>query len=159
MENHCFDSSDSCCPGETLDMSYLMLDVNVLNEHLECVSNSENVETLLLYQNRLNTLPDSIQRFTNVTCLDISYCGLQRLPNFLTQMEQLVNLSAKNNGLTNDTLPKSFEGLKCLKELNLSGNGLTEFPEQVIELTGLTYLYLGGNQIAKITKEVWRAQR
>lgn len=159
MESYTSDSSDSDSSAKTLDLSYLMLDSQVLHEHFVCTPAPESVETLLLHQNRLSQLPDSVIRFANLATLDLSNCGLQRLPDFLSQLGQLVSLSAKNNGLANDALPKSLEGLPELREINLSGNRLTEFPEQVLDLPGLKYLYLGGNQISEITKDVWKIQR
>ena len=159
MESYTSDSSDSDSTGKTLDLSYLMLDAQVLNEHFECATSPEQVETLLLHQNRLTQLPESVARFANLATLDVSNCGLARLPDFVAELGQLVSLSAKNNGLSNDGLPKSFEGLPGLRELNLSGNRLTEFPEQVLDLPGLRYLYLGGNRITGIPKDVWKIQR
>ena len=159
MENYTSDSSDSDSSFKTLDLSYLMLDAEVLHEHFVCTNNPEHVETLLLYQNRLSYLPDSAIRFTNLATLDVSNCGLQRLPDFLGELSQLVSLAVKNNGLSNDSLPKSLEGLPNLRELNLSGNRLTQFPEQVLDLPSLRYLYLGGNLISEITKDVWKMQR
>lgn len=159
MESYTSDSSDSDSTTKTLDLSYLQLDVQVMDEHFACAGSPEHVETLLLYQNRLSRLPESITRFTNLATLDVSSCGLQKLPDFLGELGHLVSLSAKNNGLANDSLPKSLEGLPSLMELNLSGNRLTEFPEQVLELPSLRYLYLGGNLIGEITKDVWKIQR
>ncbi|XP_014208155.1 leucine-rich repeat-containing protein 58 [Copidosoma floridanum] len=160
MENYTSDSSDSdSSRTKTLDLSYLMLDSGILHEHFICVPAPEQIDTVLLHQNRLTFLPDSIARFTSLTTLDLSSCGLQRLPDFVAELGQLLSFSVKNNNLTNDSLPKSFEGLAALVELNLSGNRLTEFPEQVLDLTGLKYLYLGGNLISEITKDVWKIQR
>lgn len=66
-------------------------------------------------------------------------------------------LAVKNNNLSNESLPKSFVSKSGqLRELNLSGNSLKQFPEQILELKLLKYLYLGGNQIQSIHKDIWR---
>lgn len=160
MEVYTSDSSDSDSSGtKTLDLSYLMLDGQVVAEHFLCASSPGDVETILLFQNRLSILPEPIIRFNNLATLDISNCGLQRLPDFLNELSGLIRLCAKNNGFTNDALPKSLEGLSALRELNLSGNRLTEFPEQAFDLANLRYLYLGGNLINQISKDVWKIHR
>ncbi|KAG7197365.1 hypothetical protein KM043_018472 [Ampulex compressa] len=158
MESYTSDSSDSDSSAKTLDLSYLMLDTQVLYEHFVSIKCPENVDTLLLHQNRLCNIPPSIVRFTNLNSLDISNCGLNRLPDFLGDCP-LSCLIAKHNNLSNDSLPKTFDNLPGLRELNLSGNRLTDFPEQVLDLTALKYLYLGGNNITEITKDIWKLQR
>lgn len=158
MENYTSSDSDSDSGSKTLDFSYLMLDTEVLNEHLICTNSPENVETMLLHQNRLSIIPFTIVRFVNLTTLDVSNCGLNQLPDFLGDLS-ITCLVAKNNNLVNDSLLKSFENLPGLRELNLSGNRLTEFPEQILDLMELKYLYLGGNSISDITKDVWKLQR
>lgn len=158
MENYTSDSSDSDSSAKTLDLSYLMLDTQLLNGHFLSAKCPEQVDTLLLNRNRLTSIPTSIVRFTNLNTLSISNCGLHRLPDFLGSCP-LSCLIAKNNNLTNDSLPKSFENLVSLRELNLSGNRLTEFPEQILDLAELKYLYLGGNYITEVSKDVWKLQR
>ncbi|CAL7939461.1 unnamed protein product [Xylocopa violacea] len=158
MENYTSDSSDSDSSAKTLDLSYLMLDTQLLNDHFVNTKNPEHVDTLLLHQNRLTSIPQTIVRFTNLNSLDISNCGLYQLPEFLGDCP-LSCLVAKHNNLSNDFLPKSFQNLSGLRELNLSGNRLTDFPQQILELTDLKYLYLGGNHITEISKDVWRLQR
>lgn len=158
MENYTSDSSDSDSSTKTLDLSYLMLDTQLLNDHFINTKNPENVDTLLLHQNRLNNIPQTIIRFTNLNSLDISNCGLHRLPDFLGDCP-LTCLVAKHNNLTNDSLPKNFQNLSRLRELNLSGNRLTDFPLQILDLTEIKYLYLGGNQITEISKDIWKLQR
>lgn len=158
MESYTSDSSDSDSSAKTLDLSYLMLNTQLSNDHFMNVKNPEQVDTLLLHRNRLTNIPLSIIRFTNLNTLSISNCGLHRLPDFLGNCP-LSCLVAKHNNLTNDSLPKSFENLIGLRELNLSGNQLTEFPDQILVLTELKYLYLGGNHITEISKDVWKLQR
>lgn len=158
MENYTSDSSDSDANSRTLDLSYLMLDSDVLDEHFVTVKCPEHVDTILVHQNRISNLPPSIIRFSSLNSLDISNCGLNRLPDYLGDCP-LTCLIAKHNNLMNDSLPKSFENLPGLRELNLNGNRLTEFPEQILELTGLKYLYLGGNHITEVNKDIWKLQR
>lgn len=158
MENYTSDSSDSDSALRTLDLSYLLLDNEVLDKQFLNTKNPEHVDTLLLSQNRLPILPVSINRFSNLNSLDISNCGLTSLPDFWADCP-LTCLIAKHNNLTNDGLAKDFENLASLRELNLSGNRLTEFPDQVLDLSGLKYLYLGGNCISEITKDIWKLHR
>lgn len=158
MENYTSDSSDSDSNLRTLDLSYLSMDNQVLDKQFLNNKYPESVDTLLLAQNRLVVLPASISRFTSLSSLDVSNCGLTKLPDFWIGC-LLTCLIAKHNNLTNDGLAKSFENLANLRELNLSGNRLTEFPIQVLDLNVLKYLYLGGNRIGEITKDIWKLQR
>lgn len=158
MENYTSDSSDSDSSLRTLDLSYLSLDDEIMDKQFVNIKNPGNVDTLLLNQNRLTNLPININRFTSLNSLDISNCGLTKLPDFWKDCP-LSCLIAKHNSLTNDGLAKDFENLANLRELNLSGNRLTEFPHQVLDLAVLRYLYLGGNRISEITKDIWKLQR
>lgn len=157
MDNYTSDSSDSDS-SKTLDLSYLALSAEELDEQLINVKCPEHVDTMLLKQNRLNNLPSTLVRFTGLSTLDISGCGLSRLPDFWPDCP-LTCLIAKHNQLTNDGLVKTFENLTSLRELNLSGNRLEEFPDQVLDLADLKYLYLGGNLIREITEDIWKLQR
>ncbi|EZA61244.1 leucine-rich repeat-containing protein 58 [Ooceraea biroi] len=158
MENYTSDSSDSDSSLRTLDLSYLLLDDRVLDKQFLNTKSPEDVENLLLSQNRLTILPASINRFVSLSTLDITNCNLNRLPDFWSDCP-LTRLIAKHNNLTNDGLVKCFENLTNLKELNLSGNRLVDFPDQILDLAALKYLYLGGNHISELTKDIWKLQK
>lgn len=154
MENYTSDSSDADSNEvRTLDLSYLTLSTEILNKNLLHTSPPENVEIILLNQNRLSTIPSAIVRFANLKMLDVSNCGLTQLSDLICHLN-LNCLVAKNNELTNESLPKCFQSLSNLRELNLNGNRLTRFPEQVLDLVSLKYLYLGGNAITNISQDV-----
>lgn len=160
MEDYTSDSSDSDSLQRTLDYSYLMLETNTLYHNIEHSVNkdkkhTENVDTLLLYHNMIKMLPLNLNKFKNLKVLDVSSNELLRLPEIITECP-LTSLIAKNNNLDNDSFPKSFGALVNLKELNISGNNLTSLPEQILEATSLKYLYLGGNHIRELTKDIWK---
>ncbi|XP_053693767.1 leucine-rich repeat-containing protein 58 [Sabethes cyaneus] len=121
----------------------------------------EDIETVLLNHNNLSVVPTSIVEFGNLRLLDLSNNNLAQIPAVITEQCQLTTLIVKNNRLSNSSLPKTFlalnnGGCSGLKELNLSGNRFTHFPEQVTELKALKYLYLGGNQITNVSKDIWK---
>jgi len=159
MEEYTSDSSESDSVHRTIDYSYLMLDTNTLFHNIECFAEKdkefENVDTLLLYHNMINTLPLNMNKFKNLKVLDVSSNGLLQLPETLTECP-LTSLIAKNNNLDCDSFPKSFGSLVTLKELNISGNSLASFPEQILEVTSLKYLYIGGNNIRELPKDIWK---
>lgn len=167
MEVYTSDSSDTDSRElKTLDygrmnLYEITLEDDLYSETKQRLKSQKDIEILLLNHNRLKYLPMAIKNFTNLRILDLSSNCLTELPKAIAQLP-LVTLVAKNNQLTNQSLPKSFmlkNQQSSLKELNLSGNLLTHFPEQVIELRNLKYLYLGGNQITAISKDIWKMQR
>lgn len=175
MEVYTSDSSDTDSREQkTLDFGRMSLDLVTLEDHLSSpqkglLKASGDIETMLLNHNRLVGLPRLLQQFANLKILDLSSNAITQLPDAVCQLP-LVTLIAKNNLLTNGSLPKSLlskqvsnaggtVGTSTLKELNLSGNQLTHFPEQVTELRQLKYLYLGGNKISSVSKDIWKMQR
>lgn len=122
---------------------------------------AKDIETLLLNHNNLSIVPASIGEFANLRVLDLSNNSLEQLPEVITQQCHLTTLIAKNNLLSNKSLPKTLLSSHAggLKELNLSGNRFTHFPEQVTELKSLKYLYLGGNQITNVSKDIWKLHK
>ncbi|XP_046384143.1 leucine-rich repeat-containing protein 58 [Ischnura elegans] len=165
MEGYSSDNSDSeyhavALPKKVLDWSYLMLDSQTLAHNLEALCSDErrhfeNVEAILLASNQLITIPVIISRFSHVKVINVSNNGMVRLPEALCECP-LTSLIAKNNLLESDSIPKSLGNVISLMELNLSGNNLTAFPEQILELSNLRYLFLGGNRMTEIPQEIWK---
>ncbi|KAJ3657814.1 hypothetical protein Zmor_009593 [Zophobas morio] len=160
MENYTSDSSDSDGNGnKILDFAYLLLDTAKVEEHLDEASKDigkvEDVESIILHHNQLTTLPRNLAKFANVQVLDISNNGLKVLPDVFGNWN-LTTLIAKNNCLTNESLPKCFSVCASLRELNLSGNRFEFFPEQLFDFASLRYLYLGGNKIRSVPKQIWK---
>lgn len=167
MEVYTSDSSDTDSREQkTLDYGRMnLIDINLEDDlHSDAkisIKSIKDIEILLLNHNRLTRLPRTLRNFLSLRVLDLSSNCLRELPEIIGQLP-LITLVAKNNQLTNESLPKSFiikNQNSSLKELNLSGNMLTHFPEQVTELKNLRYLYVGGNQISSISKDIWRMQR
>lgn len=160
MESYTSDSSDSDSSSEkVLDFSFMSLEPEVVDHNLNVLLDGGNkptvIESFILHHNRLCVVPENLIKFSNLKMLDISNNNLKSLPDIFEHCP-LTHLLAKNNQLTDSSLPKSFSSSPLLKELNLSGNQLTEFPEQLIVFNNLKYLYLGGNQITSISKNIWK---
>lgn len=163
------ESSDSDCqlslnPIKTYDLSYALLSTENVTKHIDDLDQSsdskrhESIDTLLLIHNTLDTVPINVSKFSSLKRLDISNNEITTLPEVISCLP-LVILIAKNNRLTSDGLPKSFRGLRHLKVCNFSGNHLSRFPEQCLEVTNLEYLYLGNNSISQLPNEISKLQR
>lgn len=164
MEVYTSDSSDSDSRDKSLDYGHSNLSEDYMSDNFNFLYKSEQsygeIETILLNHNSLNTLPASITKFYNLKVLDLSSNGLVSLPDCIMNLP-LTSLIVKNNFLTNKSLPKNFTTKSggFLKELNLSGNKLEHFPDQALELKNLRYLYLGGNRISTISKDIYKLRK
>ena len=100
------------------------------------------VKKLVLSNNSLELLPESVAHFRNLAELDLSNNGLTFIPESLgTQLTSLTHLAVRNNLITDAEFPKDLSGLaRTLKYLNLSGNRFSTFPPQLLQLTGLDML-------------------
>lgn len=159
MENYSSDDSDSSSPDRVIDFSCMLLEPEVVDHNLDALLETspkpEDVEQLLLHHNNLRSFPENIVKFGGLSVLDVSNNGLKNLPDVFERL-RLTRLIARNNSLGDDSLPKAFTVSATLREVHLSGNLLTRFPEQLFAFVNLKYLYLGGNRIGSISKNVWR---
>lgn len=146
------DSSDNS-EQKVIDLTHRNMNQEETDNRINFYTNPRDyseIETLLLNHNLLSSIPLAVTNFANLKVLDVSSNGLTHIPEVIVKLP-LITFIAKNNKLTNESLPKGLMSeANCLKECNLSGNRLTHFPEQVIELTNLKYLYLGSNLIQTI---------
>lgn len=90
----------------------------------------------------------------------IKGCGLERLPEEMSMMDTLEELSLPNNRLF--VLPFAFQDLKCLKRINLDNNKFVIFPKIIKKMPNLKHLSIDGNtfdeeELAKIQREfhIW----
>ncbi|KAF5274307.1 hypothetical protein FQR65_LT04426 [Abscondita terminalis] len=160
MQRYSSDSSSS--DGENLnkllDFTHQKLNTKTLERHLQVFADDEKktveqIDTIVLNHNQLDTFPSILFKFVNLRTLDVSFCGLCVLPDIFRH-STISTFIAKNNNLSNESLPKAFTINSKLRELNFSGNMFTAFPEQVLDFPNLKYLYLGSNQIASITRNI-----
>ncbi|XP_018329952.1 leucine-rich repeat-containing protein 58 isoform X2 [Agrilus planipennis] len=158
MENYTSDSSDNDSANKTLDFSYLSLDGDSFTKYLEdiLINNKktyDEIENISIHHNHFELFPEPLLKFNNLKTLDISSNGLTVLPDIF-KCCNLTTFTARNNNLTNESLPKTFSVNYSCRELNLNGNCFTEFPEQILDLINLKYLYLGGNKITSISRNI-----
>jgi leucine-rich repeat protein SHOC2 len=94
---------------------------------------------LVLCNNILEVLPESVLQFGNLASLDLSNNRLTFLPESLgTQLTNLTHLIIRNNLISDSEFPKDLSGLaRTLKHLNISGNRFAAFPPQLLQLTGI----------------------
>ena len=132
------------------DLSYLELnDQSIDRELLNHKENSHSkIETLILSNNLLSDIPRSIRIYHNLETLDISSNQLKKFSfDFLNQMPNLRHFIAKDNTLTDSSLPKDFGDHNKLEVVNLSSNRFTQFPYQLLNIQSAREIYLGSNQI------------
>lgn len=158
MEYYTSDSSDSDSTNRVLDFGHQTLDAETMNHNLDVFvkdekKTAEEIEVLILHHNQLSTLSENIFKFSNLKTLDVSSNGLSILPDVFKYCP-ITTLLAKNNNLSNESLPKTFTKSSKLRELNFSGNQLTTFPEQLLDFPNMKYLFLGSNQITKISRNI-----
>ncbi|KAL4229287.1 Leucine-rich repeat-containing protein 58 [Mactra antiquata] len=132
------------------DLSHSELEVlpnYVLEDH-------SNLKSLQLSHNNFVTFPKELGSFLNLVSIDISNNGLTNIGCEILYLKKLNNLTAKNNLLDNDALPKDFGLMTSLETVNFSGNRFKEFPMQLTEIRLLKGLFLGANQISSVPSAV-----
>lgn len=138
---------------DVMDLSYMDLEGFSLDIHLTKSSSQSLIRSLLISNNLLSVLPSSLRQFQNLQVLDISSNQLKTLDlNIRLDLPQLTQLIAKENLLSDNSLPKDFDN-GLLEVVNFSGNQFTQFPYQLLSINSLKEIYLGSNRIKVLPRD------
>lgn len=102
--------------------------------------------------NQLTSLPESIGALTSLMELSASRNQLTSLPESITKLCQLSALYVFNNQLT--ALSENIGRLSQLRILFVSSNQLASLPEGIGELSQLTYLYVSHNELTSLPESI-----
>ena len=110
------------------------------------------LQTIILYNTALGSLPNSIENLKYLQTLIVTNCGLTELPDEIGTLRSLgyLNLSG-NPGLTE--LPSLVANLTQLEFMNLRKCGFKIFPGIVLQLSEKTVIKMTDNPTQVITKE------
>ena len=115
--------------------------------------NPLQVTHLYLHKRPMDILPDSVQQCKNLQYLEISECGLVKLPEWIINLTRLQVLVLPGNRIRK--LPKS---LAQLQVLDLSANQLTTIPPTVWSMHQLRSLTLARNQLEQLSETIQQSQ-
>ncbi|XP_013181297.1 PREDICTED: leucine-rich repeat and calponin homology domain-containing protein 1-like isoform X2 [Papilio xuthus] len=109
------------------------------------------LEKLLLSQNIIRSVPETVGGLQSLTYLDLSSNQLTELPREVCQMPLQV-LLVPDNLLA--TLPKEIGKMTSLAELDASNNRLTQVPMTLGDCAGLRALDLSNNQLGLLPLQI-----
>ncbi|XP_061379143.1 leucine-rich repeat and calponin homology domain-containing protein isoform X2 [Danaus plexippus] len=127
------------------------LSKNRFSEMPEEVTTYIYLEKLLLSQNIIRSIPDSVGGLQSLTYLDLSSNQLTELPREVCLMPLQV-LLLQDNLLT--SLPKEIGKMTSLAELDASNNKITQVPMTLGDCTGLRCLDLSNNQLGLLPLQI-----
>lgn len=151
-------------------------------KELEMIFSLESKEKLTI-TGRVNIIPETIGRMKNLKSLSFFAVPLTKLPNSLSQLnnllqlevntglakinfEQMINVLRESKKLTDLKLrtqeleiSNSIAKISNLKKLDLEGNGLTKVSEKLFELKNLTELNLGINNLKNLPKGIGKLKK
>lgn len=100
-------------------------------------------------KNQFKSLPKGLAKLNALLReLDASANQIADIPPLIAQFDRVVYLNFAKNQLRD--LPKEFELLVTLRELNLNANAFVQIPGCVTELGNLEILLMGDNRIVEI---------
>ncbi len=132
-----------------------ILDSNGLStvtvEEVSKVGNNR-IDTLLLQERALSTLPSEIGNITKLTHLDLHDNSLESIPSEIGNLKDLAFLDLRYNELTD--IPTTIGSLTALGRLYLSNNNISSIPSEIGNLVNLRGLYLENNDITAIPSTI-----
>lgn len=120
------------------------------------IANLEKLHTLILNENGIRSLPDSIARLP-LRVVSLETNALTAIPEVLFHLPQLRELSLAGNFLRE--LPAPLFGMKQLEKLNISDNQIGALPEDIGKLKVLRRLKTGNNPLYKLPLQLFRCQK
>jgi protein scribble len=117
----------------------------------------QTLQRLCLKSNMLSAVPKGIQRFENLTELDISENGILFLPPTIGQLNKLKILNVSYNNLPG--IPEGIENCEELISLNLSNNPIGRICEGATNLGQLRHLEANDCELDSLPSTIGRLSK
>jgi len=138
---------------EHSQVQQLTLDSLRLQSLPESIGKLSNIQNLnVKFCKSLKSLPESIGNLTSLKKLNLGVNQLSSLPDSIGNLTSLIELYLRYNKLT--SLPESIGNLNSLERLYIDYNELTSLPERIGNLTSLKKLNLGDNKLSSLPESI-----
>lgn len=120
----------------------------------EDVWSLRRLETLEFWNNNISSLPEESFVSESLTTLDLSENKISQLPQtFPKQFPRLTTLRIGKNKLEG-VFPKCVYGMSQLEELQLNGNKMVDFEDDIEKLSNLRVLRFANNRVCVVQNRV-----
>ena len=135
-----------------LTIDILLLNNNELTILPESIGDLILLKNLNLSNNKIQFLPNNIYKLVLLRTLNLSSNKLNILPDSILYLTNLTELILSNNKLTE--LSSSIGNLNHLTELRLNNNKLNTLPESIGNLTSLSILEIENNKLTTLPNSI-----
>ncbi len=142
-------SGVTCASGVVTQLDFTWYNLDTLPAEIGQLS---NLQSLLLWGNRIAVVPPEIGQLSNLQYLSLFENFLTTVPAELWQLSNLQSLALGGNQLT--AVPAEIGQLSNLQGLYLQDNQLTAVPAEIGQLSNLTELFLYDNQLTTLPAEI-----
>ncbi|CAL5431188.1 unnamed protein product [Camellia sinensis] len=136
-----------CEIGRLICLTHIDLEGNNLCTLPDSICNFRCLQRLKMKNCNVSHLPCEIGRLISLTHLDLRgnnlCCNVSHLPCEIGRLISLTHLDLEGNNLC--TLPDSISNLTCLEELSMANCNLSDLPSEIWRLNSLQYWNLSGN--------------
>ncbi|XP_067931785.1 leucine-rich repeat-containing protein 47-like [Watersipora subatra] len=137
---------------ELVDVNLLRISQTSLQVLDPSISNLfEKLTSLMLHENQLTDLPESIGKLVHLKYLDVSRNKLTSVTPSVNNLAALLTLNLAQNDIT--TLPQ-MSGMVNLHDLFVTGNKLSCLPDDLCGLQHLATVQADHNQISSLPSDI-----
>ncbi len=125
---------------------------SIIDDIFDLTSDIQSLSSICISYISLQSLPDSIGNFSNLTLLDLKFNNLTELPVSIGNLTTLESIDLSQNQLTH--LPQSIGNLSKLTSLNFQDNQLSTLPDSIGNLTDLKWIHFQKNQLTSLPDSI-----
>ena len=128
-----------------LNCNNLNLSKNKLNSLPASFAKLTQIKNLIFYENQFEDIPEVLNGFTNIKHLDFYKNHIKVIPDFVGNMENLQQLFLSFNQI--EEIPDTLRNLKRLKYFYIHHNELHFLPEWITEMDSIERFGVGFNHL------------